>query len=538
MGSNILVYNLTRFGDLIQSQQAIDDLHTAGHRVGLLCLENFADAAPLLRNVDVIHTLPAARLLAQMDRNWNSAAGNLLTFAASIKQDFQPDQIVNLTPTLPARFLTRLLARPESSTLGYGVDESGYVANSGVWATFLWVASRNRTNSPFNISTLMRKIALPASHNHNGSFRLSSPSAADMAWADEFLARESSAFPKMPKAFMAFQPGASENRRRWPVSHFRELGQKLYMEENICPVLLGSASEVHLAEKYAVGASHPFINAMGVTDIPKLAALLLKCGLLVTNDTGTMHLASGLGVPSLSFFLATAQPWDTGPLLSGCCCLEPDIDCHPCSFGNQCEGDKCRRAISPDIALSLVLAWLKTGAWENGLKDANANGCRVWITGEDQNGLANVRRIDRHESDWRSTWLKLMRDYWSHIFDEMENPDKVASWSSANASIECSTIKNATDLEQTSASLLQAADILDTLVACGKLARRGSRGGKLFLLNCRRLETVLGGSPHLAVMADFWREFSLNHNGGLNSLLPALPILAKNTRHLANLLHV
>lgn len=36
-------------------------------------------------------------------------------------------------------------------------------------------------------------------------------------------------------------------------------------------------------------------------------------GMLITNDTGTMHLAAGLNLPILAIFLATAQPWDTGP---------------------------------------------------------------------------------------------------------------------------------------------------------------------------------------------------------------------------------
>ena len=48
-----------------------------------------------------------------------------------------------------------------------------------------------------------------------------------------------------------------------------------------------------------------------------LAAVLRQSRLIVTNDTGTMHLAAGLGVPVLALFLATAQPWDTGPYREG-----------------------------------------------------------------------------------------------------------------------------------------------------------------------------------------------------------------------------
>ena len=57
-----LVMNLTRFGDLVQSQAAVSALARSGAEVGLVCLENFAPAAALLRDVDQVFPLPAARI--------------------------------------------------------------------------------------------------------------------------------------------------------------------------------------------------------------------------------------------------------------------------------------------------------------------------------------------------------------------------------------------------------------------------------------------------------------------------------------------
>ena len=54
MSADVLLLNLTRFGDLLQSQPLIQDLHDSGHRVGLVCLDNFAAALPLLRLVDLL----------------------------------------------------------------------------------------------------------------------------------------------------------------------------------------------------------------------------------------------------------------------------------------------------------------------------------------------------------------------------------------------------------------------------------------------------------------------------------------------------
>lgn len=62
MSADTLILNLTRFGDLLQSQALIGDLHKNGRRVGLVCLDNFASALPLLRHVSMAWPLPGAQI--------------------------------------------------------------------------------------------------------------------------------------------------------------------------------------------------------------------------------------------------------------------------------------------------------------------------------------------------------------------------------------------------------------------------------------------------------------------------------------------
>ncbi|MEG6593980.1 glycosyltransferase family 9 protein, partial [Desulfovibrio sp. 1188_IL3213] len=69
-GGNVVIINLTRFGDLLQSQALIHDLHRAGLRVGLVCLDNFASALPLLQHVDRAWPLPGARIMADVEGHW------------------------------------------------------------------------------------------------------------------------------------------------------------------------------------------------------------------------------------------------------------------------------------------------------------------------------------------------------------------------------------------------------------------------------------------------------------------------------------
>ncbi|MFT3957954.1 MAG: hypothetical protein QM665_02425 [Desulfovibrio sp.] len=80
-----LVINLTRFGDLLQCQPLIEDLHRQGQTVHLVCLDNFSSAQPLLRHVERTWPLPGARLMADMDKDWRIATALLLEFARAVR---------------------------------------------------------------------------------------------------------------------------------------------------------------------------------------------------------------------------------------------------------------------------------------------------------------------------------------------------------------------------------------------------------------------------------------------------------------------
>lgn len=522
MRSNVLVCNLTRFGDLIQTQPLIDDISKAGHKVSLLCLENFAAAASLMRGIDSVWPLPGAALLGELNSAWQKAAARLRDFTRSIVATDNPAYAINLTPTLSARLLTSIIGRAGVKTHGFDIDSHGFGINDTVWASFVAVAARKRMNAPFNLADMMRRMALPVSGNLNGDFQLAKPAPAAMAWSREFLGDNAG-------GFVAFQTGASERRRRWPLENFQALGRFFWRQKGIMPVLVGSSSEIALGERYAREAGHPFVNAIGKTDLPRLAAILSSCRLLVTNDTGTMHLAAGLNVPSLSFFLATAQPWDTGPLLPGCCCVEPKISCHPCAFNSTCaEGQKCRSIITAPMAMDLCNSWLNEGQWQVA-SDISAH-CRVWLTARDEYGFSSVKPISGQENEPRTQWLCILRDFWSQLLDELANPH-------AHLPMRGTPLNYALQKSpQIANSLEQGIDILRSISACGPLAMQSRKGGELLLRNCERLQNLLDQQPSLNTLAAFWREFRQNQGADLEIFLPALDVFARHFENLATML--
>lgn len=519
---NILVVNLTRFGDILQSQAALSGLAAQGHTTAVLCLDNFAPAARLLDNVEHVAVLPGGRLLTALDEDWRGGAGQLHLLVREWRRAFRADAVLNLTPTLSGRVLARLLAGGELPIQGFGLDEFGFGVNGNIWTSFLQASTLRRLSCPFNLVDVFRRVCgvgeIPAAH------RLREPDPDLRARMGEELER---AAPAGRTGFVAFQLGASETRRQWPVEYFAALGDRLWKERRVCPVLLGSPAEARAAEEYARAASAPFVNRIGATSLPELAALLPAARLLVTNDTGTMHLAAGLGVPVLAIFLATAQAWDTGPYLEGSCCLEPDLPCHPCAFGSACpENEKCRRRISAETAGELALSRLDAGVWTPGER-ARAE-ARIWLSRMPADGHMGLVCLSGHEEQDRSLWIALQREAYRHILDG-------TPWEAGPRAFPPASAR--TFSRQFSAPVLEtlgrAEALLQLMGEQGALLERmpGARTGRRLLDSAMRLRLLLDECVPLNTLGYLWFVLMQERGGSLPSLLECAASLRDGIRH-------
>ncbi len=533
---NILVVNLTRFGDLLQSASALSALARGTdtpNRLALVCLDNFTATTAFLPHVEQVFPLPGGKLLAGLQaehdgKTWRRAVADMTAWADEIHEAFAPDRVCNITPTLSARLLSRYLAN-DGPVDGFGLDPMGFGANASPWAAFMQGAAKSRGISPFNVVDLFRKVALgPADAPYTAKGPADAPygakGAADASLlppvADiiESMRAELAALaPQGCKGFVALQMGASEDRRRWPEASFAAVGDALWREEGFCPLLLGSEDERPLAERYAVLSRSPFINLVGRTKLPQLAAALQNSALLVSNDTGTLHLASGLGTPVLGIFLATAQPWDTGPYRAGNCSLEPDLDCHPCAFGSACPRNlACHAAVRPETVAALARCYLARNAWAHPDCGSGAAadiappphyaGSRVWQSAIDAWGFADLISLSGHEKETRTVWLRGQRHFYRQFLDRDTNRPFSPQPLPAPLAL-------APDAAQTLADECQSAlTMLDALLQQGELllARPLPQIRERFLATWLRLAAFLRESPHLAALALLWQEETQN----------------------------
>jgi heptosyltransferase-2 len=168
---------------------------------------------------------------------------------------------------------------------------------------------------------------------------------------------------------LGLNPGAEYGpAKRWPVESFIAAGAALQRAARCRWVIFGGPSDCEIAQSIAgaLGQNVPaqsVINLAGRTTLRELAAALKSCRLLLTNDTGPMHLAAAVGIPVVVPFGSTA-PEMTGPVWSPAAQIlrAPGIPCSPC-FRRECPIDfRCMRRITPDEVVAAALRAMKLKA--------------------------------------------------------------------------------------------------------------------------------------------------------------------------------
>jgi lipopolysaccharide heptosyltransferase II len=153
-------------------------------------------------------------------------------------------------------------------------------------------------------------------------------------------------------------PGAEYGpAKRWLPERFAEAAAKITAQSSAQWILFGTKNDAAIGEQIAAAIGDHCVNRIGQTTLEQLMDELRQCRLLLTNDTGTMHLAALLGVPVVAIFGST-EPRLTGPLGNGHIILRHHVECSPC-FLRECPIDfRCMKAVSADEVACAALSML------------------------------------------------------------------------------------------------------------------------------------------------------------------------------------
>ncbi len=156
---------------------------------------------------------------------------------------------------------------------------------------------------------------------------------------------------------VALHPFAAHAMKSWPAEHWRRFAA-LLEAEGFAWLALGRGQALFPGHRWDIS------NA---SSLRESCALLSWCRVLVTGDSGPMHLASGVGTPVLALFGPTTREWGFYPVGEHDCVLERPLACRPCSLhgrGPCGRNGECLNSISPEEALAAVGRICKTTGQE------------------------------------------------------------------------------------------------------------------------------------------------------------------------------
>ncbi len=168
----------------------------------------------------------------------------------------------------------------------------------------------------------------------------------DRAWASEVLA-------EVPRPRVILNLGARWLTKRWPPEHFAEIGRRILAKFGGGLIAVGASEDRALVDALARHAAPATIlDLCGQTRLPQLAALGLGADLLISNDTGPLHLAAAAGARVTGIYTCTS-PKLTGPFGPLVTTVQSCVWCAP-SYRKNCKRLECMAELTPDRVWPVV----------------------------------------------------------------------------------------------------------------------------------------------------------------------------------------
>lgn len=404
-----LIINVTRMGDLIQTCPLLSRLREEWPDVAidLVVDRSFAPTASLLTGLRQVISCDFTRLLDDCRTQSKSLVTLMqeMTAWAAPLRDARYDRIVNLTFNRQTGLLASYIGAPDLRGITAGPDGSPIVQNH--WLSYFTDLHRHRRFNRFNLVDL---YAMGGSGP--GAFSpLSVITPNDgRAWADVFLRSKD----RTVRQWIAVQVGASDAMKAWRPEYFGRTLAQLSRHPGVGFVLIGTAAEaesIELAKTTyrASGGTAPILDASGRTTLHQLVGLLSRCQLLLTNDTGPMHLAVGVGTAVIDLSVGHVDHHETGPYGPGHWVIQPDLACSPCGFDQVCAHHACKDRLIPEEVAQLCLHALGLAPFPSW-----SAGVRVYQSGVDADGLGSfILRAGRMDAGtawyaefWRRFWYQ------------------------------------------------------------------------------------------------------------------------------------
>lgn len=168
----------------------------------------------------------------------------------------------------------------------------------------------------------------------------------------------------LPQPWIAVAPGARWLTKRWPVEKFAELLNQTQAKFGGTTVLLGAPDDIALSADLTKLLKHPCLDLTGKTSIAEMVAVLSRSAVMISNDTGPLHVAVALGVPCVAAYLCTKVnlhgPYmGASPKSAGVPTMVPCAGSYvrKCPHGLRCFADVAVGMLAKEVS-RILTAWI------------------------------------------------------------------------------------------------------------------------------------------------------------------------------------
>ena len=394
--NKILIVAITRLGDLLQATPIFMGLKEEHPdcEITVLTDRDMVSFCKALPGIDRIVEIDLSLLLNLLRKEQEALIDGYRYIDKLVEElrSYNFEMVLNISSSSYSAILIKLLNVQDCR--GWVSDEQGNRLINSPWSRLFSanVYHANRDLNSINIVDFLRSAAGVTKHPLCLRYNLSDESrkAASAKLSSLHLAGSG--------PLICIQAGASQEKRQWAPARFAELTQRLVDGLDARVLFTGARSEMPLIAEILKLFSHSNVASIaGATRLDELGAILETADLLITGDTGPMHMAVAVGTPVVAVFLASALCYETGPYSSGNLVVQALLSCCPCNPNFPCARPDCHDQVSPELIFFLAQKRLELPElWDLEIPAALANPANtaVFVTYFDEDRFLDYKKLN------------------------------------------------------------------------------------------------------------------------------------------------
>ncbi len=407
----IAILQMTRFGDLIQTVQAVKNFKTThpNYRMVLIARSRFAKPMNFLLNkyFDEIYTIDTQSIFEdhQIDGLKKTLKG-IDSFLNELKTE-KIDALINLSFSKSSSYLTSLI--PAKHKIGSFHDFNNKIQINDKWSQILYSSVMRGSLNSYSLVDLFKNII---GIKHTESFNVTPINQNQRS------------------NLIVLNPFASSERKTWKAEKWVEVIYKTLKENDKCTISIVGAKNEVLKSHFIIENpllktfSSRLINMTGKTSIEELSQFIKSARLFVGHDSMVSHLAALNNIPTLTISLGNVRPHETTPYNLNAYNIAPRTKCFPCFPSDACAYTQCHHDI-PYQLVSNLIKQLMTGdsvdaAW---IKNANSSfhlsSVNIYRTRFHNNQLT-LDGLINDQQDSADIFRTLYRVTWSFLLNNVE----------------------------------------------------------------------------------------------------------------------